>query len=264
MKTNYSTGSTGSVRGMMILAYSAVSYSFFFVTFLYSIGFIGNLWVPRSIDTAPTMPLGTAIAIDLGLLALFAVQHSGMARPAFKRWLTRYLPEAAERSTYVLLSTVCMALLMYYWAPLGGEVWAVGNPTGALVLNGLYLASWGLLLYATFLINHFDLFGLRQAWHAFRNREPEELSFVTPALYRIVRHPLYVGWLGIFWFTPVMTMTHLALALGTTAYILVAIQLEERDLERAHPEYAQYKRKVPALIPSFRRRLHASAEATVA
>ena len=149
---------------------------------------------------------------------------------------------------------------------LSTETWDAGTQATwtARMLNGLYLASWGLLLYATFLINHFDLFGLRQAWHAFRNHEPEELSFVTPALYRIVRHPLYVGWLGIFWFTPVMTMPHLALALGTTAYILVAIQLEERDLERAHPEYAQYKRKVPALIPSFRRRLHASAEATVA
>jgi protein-S-isoprenylcysteine O-methyltransferase Ste14 len=204
--------------------------------------------------------VGTALLIDLGLLTLFAVQHSGMARPAFKRWLTRFIPKAAERSTYVLLSTFCIALLMAYWAPLGGVIWAVESAWAKVTLNGLYLASWGLLLYATFLINHFDLFGLRQVWAAFRKREETELSFVTPALYRIVRHPIYVGWLGIFWFTPVMTVTHALFAIGASAYILVGIQLEERDLERAHPEYSQYKRKVPALIPSFRRRLSKGAQ----
>ncbi len=252
------------MKRLLILTYAVASYGFFFVTFLYAIGFVGNIWVPRSIDSAPTLPLGTAIAVDLALLTLFAVQHSGMARPAFKRWLTRFIPAAVERSTYVLASTLCMALLMYYWAPLGGTIWAAQSAWAVSTLNSLYLASWGLLLYATFLINHFDLFGLAQVWNAYRNHEPKALAFVTPALYRIVRHPIYVGWLGIFWFTPVMTVTHAVFAIGASAYILVGIQLEERDLERAHPEYSQYKRKVPALLPSFKRRLSQAAETTTA
>jgi len=243
-----------------IFLYGVLSYALFFATFLYAIGFIGNVYVPRSIDSAPTGPLGSALLVDLALLTLFAVQHSGMARPAFKRWLTRFIPAAAERSTYVLLSTICLALLMAFWAPLGGIVWETTSTAAAATLTGLYLASWGLLLYSTFLINHFDLFGLRQVWFALRDREMPALSFVTPALYRIVRHPLYVGWLGIFWFTPTMTVTHFVFALGATLYILLGIKLEERDLEAAHPEYSQYKRKVPGLIPSFSRRLRGTAE----
>lgn len=239
-----------------IFIYGVLSYALFFVTFLYSIGFVGNLFVPRSIDAVPTLPLGNALLIDIALLTLFAVQHSGMARPAFKRWLTRFIPEAAERSTYVLLSTACLALLMYFWAPLGGVVWETTNRVAETSLIGLYLASWVLLLYATFLINHFDLFGLRQVWFALRDKKMPELKFVTPALYRIVRHPIYVGWLGIVWFTPTMTVTHLVFAVGATLYILVGIKLEERDLEQAHPEYSQYKRKVPGLIPSMTRRLN--------
>jgi len=244
-----------------IFLYGVLSYVLFFVTFLYSIGFVGNLIVPRSIDSVPTLPLGNALLIDLALLTLFAVQHSGMARPAFKRWLTRYVPEAAERSTYVLLSTACLALLMYFWAPLGGVIWETTSRLAEVSLIGLYLASWVLLLYATFLINHFDLFGLRQVWFALRDRKMPELKFVTPALYRIVRHPIYVGWIGIVWFTPTMTVTHFVFAVGATLYILVGIKLEERDLERAHPEYSQYKRKVPGLIPSMRRRLNRAAPA---
>ena len=242
-----------------IFLYGMLSYALFFVTFLYSIGFIGNLFVPRSIDSEPTLPLATALLVDFGLLALFAVQHSGMARPAFKRWLTRFIPAAAERSTYVLLSTVCLALMMYFWAPLGGVVWQVTSRWAEISLIGLYLSSWVLLLYATFLIDHFDLFGLRQVWYALRDKEMPSLSFVTPALYRIVRHPIYVGWLGIVWFTPTMTATHFVFAVGATLYILVGIKLEERDLENAHPEYSQYKRKVPGLIPSIRRRLKGTA-----
>lgn len=249
------------MKRISIFIYGLVSYALFFATFLYSIGFVGNLFVPRSIDSAPTQPLATALLINLALLTIFAVQHSGMARPAFKRWLTRFIPEAAERSTYVLLSTVCLALLMFYWAPLGGIVWQVQSGWVASTLTGLYLASWGLLLYATFLIDHFDLFGLRQAWFALRDQERPALRFVTPALYRIVRHPIYVGWLGIVWFTPTMTATHFVFAAGATAYILVGIKLEERDLEAAHPEYSQYKRKVPGLIPSINRRLNRTTKA---
>ena len=243
-----------------IFIYGVLSYILFFVTFLYSIGFVGNLIVPRSIDSAPTMPLSNALLINLALLTIFAVQHSGMARPAFKRWLTQFIPAAAERSTYVLLSTICLALLMYFWAPLGGVVWQAASRWAEFSLIGLYLASWVLLLYATFLIDHFDLFGLRQVWYALREKEMPALGFVTPTLYRIIRHPIYVGWLGIVWFTPSMTATHFLFAVGATLYILVGIKLEERDLERAHPEYSQYKRKVPGLIPSMNRRLDRAAD----
>ncbi len=248
------------MKRSLIFLYGVASYAFFFVTFLYAIGFIGNIAVPKSIDSAPTMSLGLSLLVNVGLLTLFAVQHSGMARPAFKRWLTRYIPASAERSTYVLASTICLAVLMWFWAPLGGVIWNVTTHWAAWTLTGFYFASWALLLYATFLIDHFDLFGLRQVFDALRNRETTTQKFVTPTLYRIIRHPIYVGWLGIMWFTPTMTVTHLLFALGSTAYILVGIKLEERDLEEMHPEYAQYKRKVPALIPSFTRRLSRAAE----
>lgn len=247
------------MKRTLILAYGVLTYVFFFVAFIYAIGFIGNIAVPKSLDSAPTDPLVTALAIDAALLALFAVQHSGMARPAFKRWLTRYIPEPAERSTYVLASTACLVLLMAFWSPLGGVVWQAPTEWAAVALQALYLGSWGLLLYATFLIDHFDLFGLRQAWAAFHRRRPGRLQFVTPALYRIVRHPIYVGWIGIFWFTPTMTVSHLVFAVGATAYTLFGMKLEERDLEAMHPEYARYKRKVPALVPSPKRRLESDA-----
>jgi methanethiol S-methyltransferase len=243
------------MKRSLIFIYGVASYAAFFATFLYAIGFIGNIAVPKSIDSAPTLPLAASLLIDLGLLGLFAIQHSGMARPAFKRWLTRFVPQPAERSTYVLASSLCLVLMMGIWAPLGGVVWNATSPLAHWTLTGLYFASWGLLLYVTFLINHFDLFGLRQVAYALLGRDVPTQRFVTPTLYKVVRHPLYVGWLGIFWFTPTMTVTHLLFAVITSAYILVAIQLEERDLALAHPEYAQYRRKVPMLLPSLRRRL---------
>jgi protein-S-isoprenylcysteine O-methyltransferase Ste14 len=248
------------MKRALVFAYGVLSYAFFFVTFLYAIGFIGNIFVPKSIDSAPTATLGTALLVNGLFLAIFAIQHSGMARPAFKRWLTRYIPASAERSTYVLASTVCLALLMYYWVPMGGVIWNVTTNWAALTLTALYLASWLLLLYATFLIDHFDLFGLRQSWFGLRGKEHEGLQFVTPQLYRLIRHPIYLGWLGIMWFTPTMTISHLVFALGSTGYIFVGMALEERDLEKMHPEYAQYKRKVPALFPSLTRRLGREVE----
>jgi protein-S-isoprenylcysteine O-methyltransferase Ste14 len=243
------------MKRYFIFAYGTICYAFFFVTFLYAIGFVGNVAVPKSIDSAPVLPLGISLLTNLGLLSLFAIQHSGMARPAFKRWLTKFIPPETERSTYVLLSTLCMALLMWQWAPLGGVIWNIRNHWGAIAMTTLYFASWALLLYATFLIDHFDLFGLRQVTHALRGKTTPSLDFQTPALYRIVRHPIYVGWLGIFWFTPTMTVTHLVFAAVASAYTVVGMRLEESDLDAMHPEYGQYKRMVPALIPSLRRRL---------
>jgi protein-S-isoprenylcysteine O-methyltransferase Ste14 len=236
---------------ILTLAYGALSYVIFFLTFLYAIGFLGNVVVPKSLDSGATDPWLTALAIDLGLLSLFAVQHSVMARQGFKRLLTRVIPAAAERSTYVLASSLALLLLFWQWRPLGGSVWEVQNEIGRAMLYGGFAFGWTLVLVTTFVINHFDLFGLRQTWRAFRGQPQAPLRFVTPVLYRVVRHPLYVGWLFAFWSTPTMTVTHLLFAVVTTAYILVAIQLEERDLMRAHPEYAEYRRRVPMLVPAW-------------
>jgi protein-S-isoprenylcysteine O-methyltransferase Ste14 len=239
---------------ILTLIYGVCSYVAFFLTFLYAIGFLGDVLVPKALDSGPTGSLGTALLIDMGLLALFAVQHSVMARPAFKQLLTCIVSPAAERSTYVLASSLALILLFWQWQPLGGTVWQIEHPVGRALLYGGFGAGWALVLAATLAINHFDLFGLRQTWRHFRGLPQEPLPFVTPILYRIVRHPLYVGWLLAFWSTPTMTLTHLLFAAVTTAYILVAIQLEERDLMDAHPEYAVYRRRVPMLLPAWRGR----------
>jgi protein-S-isoprenylcysteine O-methyltransferase Ste14 len=234
---------------VVIFVYGVVSYLIFFATFLYAIGFVGNFGVPRTIDGPAEQPLWLALAIDGGLLALFAVQHSVMARPAFKRWWTQRVPEPAERSTYVLFSSVALIVLFACWQPLGGVVWEVTTPIGRTLLNAGFVFGWGLVLVSTFLINHFDLFGLRQVWLYLRGQPYTRLAFGTPGPYRHVRHPLYVGWFFAFWMTPTMTAAHLFFAVMTTAYILIAIQFEERDLEDALPEYAEYKRRVPMLVP---------------
>ena len=232
-----------------ILGYGAVSYLTFFLTFLYAVGFLGNVAVPKSIDAAPQLPWPAALLIDLGLLSLFAVQHSVMARPWFKRRLTRIVPAAAERSTYVLASSVALIVLFWQWQPLGGVVWHLSSPAARMLVQAGFAAGWLLVFVSTFAISHFDLFGLRQSWRGFRGQSQTPLPFATPFLYRIVRHPLYVGWLLTFWSAPTMTVTHLTFALATTAYILVAIQFEERDLIDAHPEYRAYRARVPMLVP---------------
>jgi protein-S-isoprenylcysteine O-methyltransferase Ste14 len=239
--------------------YGAASYAVFFATFLYAIGFVGNLVVPKSMDSPADGPLQTALLIDLGLLALFALQHSVMARPAFKRALTRVVSPVIERSTYVLASSLALILLFWLWRPLGGVVWNVENQLGVALLYSGFAFGWGLVLVTTFVINHFDLFGLRQVWRNMMGQPQQPLQFVLPVLYRIVRHPLYVGWFFAFWCTPTMTVTHLLFAVMTTAYILIAIQLEERDLLNAHPEYAEYRAKVPMLIPFLRRKSHSAS-----
>jgi protein-S-isoprenylcysteine O-methyltransferase Ste14 len=246
---------------LLVFVYGVVSYALFFVTYLYAVGFVGNLVVPKSLDSVPTSPLGTALAINLGLLGLFAVQHSVMARPAFKRLLLRWIPAAAERSTYVLASSLALILLFWQWSPLGGVIWDVQDPAARVVLYAAFGFGWLLVLVTTFLINHFDLFGLRQVWLHLRGREYTSLNFVTPGPYRLVRHPLYLGWLFAFWATPTMTVTHLLFAIMTTGYILVAIQLEERDLVAAHPEYADYRRRVPMIVPLPARRTEAAVDA---
>ena len=234
----------------MILMYGITSYLLFLGVFVYGIGFIGGFVVPTSLDAVPSRPLVQALAVDLGLLSLFAVQHSGMARPAFKRWWTRIVPEAAERSTYVLLSSVAMIVLYVFWQPIGGIVWSVDSDTGRDAVLALYLSGWVLLLYATFLIDHFDLFGLMQVWRQFRGTPHVPPQFHTPGLYRLVRHPIYVGWLIIFWACPVMTIAHLVFALMTTAYILVAIQFEERDLVQTFGgQYLRYRSRTGMLLP---------------
>ena len=234
---------------ILILMYGAVSYAIFFGTFLYAIGFVTGVFVPLTLDGESRMAVGPAVAIDLSLLALFAIQHSVMARRGFKQWFTRFIPQAAERSTYVLASSLALIALFYFWQPIGGVIWKVDDPTGRIVLYALGAFGWALVLVSTFLINHFDLFGLRQVWLHARGKPYRPLPFGTPGLYRVVRHPLYLGWFFAFWATPTMTVAHLVFALATTAYILLAIQLEERDLMRAHPEYGEYRGRVPMVIP---------------
>ena len=233
--------------------YGIVCYAIFFVTFLYAIGFLGDFGVPKSIDSAPIIPLGHALLANVGLLGLFGLQHSAMARPGFKTWWTTIVPKSVERSTYVLFSSLCLIMVFYFWQPLGGTIWHVENPIFRNILYTFFGFGWLLLLASTFLINHFDLFGLRQVYLYLRGKDYTQLQFATPGLYKYVRHPLYVGWLFTFWSTPVMTVAHLVFAVITTAYILVAIQLEERDLITVYGKaYADYRDRVPMLIPFSR------------
>jgi protein-S-isoprenylcysteine O-methyltransferase Ste14 len=231
------------------LLYGVVAYLGFCGVSLYAVGFIGGFITPTSLDGPPTGSLGVALSIDAALIALFALQHSLMARPAFKRWWIRFVPQPVERSTYVMATNLVLLVLFAAWRPIGGVLWATQGG-GRLAVIGAYLLGWAVLFYATWLIDHFDLFGLAQVWRRFANQPYVAPKFHTPGLYRIVRHPIYVGWLIIFWAAPTLTVAHLIFALATTAYILGAIQLEERDLLDAFgSEYAAYRRRTPMLIP---------------
>jgi methanethiol S-methyltransferase len=245
--------------------YGVGAYGLFLATFLYAIAFVGNVGVPHALDGPVVGPWMQSVLIDLGLLGLFAVQHSGMARVGFKKWFTRFVSPAIERSTFVLASSLALLLLITEWRPLGGVIWGVDSAAARIALYGGFVLGWALVLITTFLINHFELFGLQQVWRNLRRHPQTSPPFVMPWLYRFVRHPLYVGFLLAFWCTPTMTAAHLLFAVMTTAYILIAIQLEERDLVRAHPEYASYRRQVPMLIPrlKFGRKGRAPSEASI-
>jgi protein-S-isoprenylcysteine O-methyltransferase Ste14 len=235
------------------LAYAGVVYVAFIATFVYAIGFVGNVAVPRSIDVGPQSPLWEALVVNLALLAVFAVQHSVMARRSFKAWWTRHVPWTVERSTFVLAATLALALLLWQWRPIATPVvWSVTDPVGVTVVWTIFGLGWVVLFVSTFLINHFELFGLQQALGAFTGNEWKPPQFRTPLFYRYVRHPIYVGFLLGFWAAPVMTAGHLLFAIATTGYILIGIWFEERDLVAQFGDrYRAYREQVGMLLPSL-------------
>ena len=236
--------------GIAAFLYGAVSYGICLVALLYAIGFVGNVVVPKGIDTAPAGAMPEALLIDLLLLGLFAVQHSVMARKGFKQWWTRIVPEPIERSTFVLASSLVLALLFWQWRPIAGVLWSAESPALRFVLGALFWLGWAIVLSSTFMINHFDLFGLRQVYLRLKGEPYRPLPFVKVAFYRFIRHPIMLGFLIAFWATPDMSYGHLLFAVATTGYIFIGIWLEERDLRRAHgAEYEAYRREASMLIP---------------
>jgi methanethiol S-methyltransferase len=242
------------MSGIISVLYGAVVYVIFLATFLYAIAFVGNLPAPKTIDSGEPGSLAAALIINTLLLGLFAAQHSVMARPAFKRWWTRFVPHPVERTTYVLLASLAHILLYWQWRPMPQLVWSVTNPAGMAILQAIFWSGWAMVLVSTFLINHFELFGLRQVYARLRGRQLPQPEFKTPSLYKTVRHPLYLGFLLAFWATPSMTVGHLLFAAATTGYILIAIQLEERDLiDSFGDQYRRYRSQVSMLVPLPRR-----------
>jgi methanethiol S-methyltransferase len=240
-----------SIMGFIAAVYGVVCYTVFLGSFLYAIGFIGNLGVPKTIDSGPSPALPEALAVDLLLLGLFAVQHSVMARSGFKAVWTRIVPATVERSTYVLISSLLLALICWKWQSIPMVVWDVSSPEFYAPLLALFVAGWLILLLSTFMINHFDLFGLRQVYLRMRGLEYQPVTYTERAFYKFVRHPLYLGFLIAFWATPHMSAGHLVFSIATTGYILIGIVLEERDLMKSHgTDYAAYRARVPMLFPT--------------
>lgn len=238
----------------LAFAFGVAAYGAFLVTFLYTIGFVADAIVPKTINRGETATIAQALVTDLLLLANFALQHSGMARQPFKRWLIRFVPASIERSTYVLASSLVLILLLWRWQPIPAVIFEVQEPILAGFLRGVSLSGWFIVLLSTFLINHFELFGLQHVWGNLIARKPKLQQFRTPLLYRFVRHPIYLGFIVAFWATPMMTVGHLLFAMMTTAYILVGIRFEERDLTALYGEdYRKYQRQVRRLIPIPRR-----------
>ena len=244
--------------------YGALSYACFFVSFLYAVGFVHNLAVPRSVDVGPAAEPALAVAIDLALLSLFAIQHSVMARQGFKRWWTRIVPKPLERSTYVLFASLILGALCWHWRPLPDLVWQINDPTWRTAVNALAVMGWVILFVSTFLISHFELFGLSQSFRAKRADGEGAPNLRTPGFYRLVRHPIYLGFVIAFWSTPDMTVGHLLFAIGSTGYILLGIALEERDLIRTFGDaYVRYRREVRMLLPLPRLRVRDNSHKTV-
>jgi methanethiol S-methyltransferase len=235
---------------VLFFVYGCLAYLLFLATFLYAVAFVGGFAVPTRLDGPATTEFPRALAIDTALLGVFALQHSVMARPWFKRWWTQIVPWAIERSTYVLAASLALDLLFWQWHPLGGSVWTIDRPALRALIWSIFGFGWLQMLMITFYINHFDLFGLRQVWLHLVGRQYTRVGFATPAPYRFVRHPLYLGFVLAFWAAPTMTAAHLLFAVATTAYIVLAIQFEERDLAREHgTSYEEYRRRVPMLLP---------------
>ncbi|MDH5648183.1 MAG: isoprenylcysteine carboxylmethyltransferase family protein [Gammaproteobacteria bacterium] len=251
------------IKRTLTLTYGVTSYLLFVAVFVYTILFIGNILVTPSLDSAGGTNLVKALLINAGMLGAFALQHSIMARPAFKRVWTKIIPTEIERSTYVLASTLLLGCIVYFWQPLGGIIWQVTNPIAIGAIYTVFAFGWAILFLASFQQNHFDLFGLRQVWLAFLNKPYTYLPFKTPFLYRYTRHPLYVGMMMGLWAAPTMTTAHLVFALLSTGYIFVGAMLEEKDLENVMPEYKQYKKDVPMFLPRPARNLGKKAVATV-
>lgn len=261
---SHSTATTSLTGRVFNFLYGNFSYAIGMFSLVYSGLWMGDILLPTTLDSPRFGSFTQALVINIALIFAFAVQHSVMARPAFKAWFTQFIPTTAERSTYVLVSGIAFLALMYCWQPLGIEIWNVDGIAAALAYTG-YAIGWALLVSATFAVNHFDLFGLRQVWLNLRGIQYTQLPFSESTLYKYSRHPLYVGWLMVIWFTPHMTISHLFFASGLTAYIFGAISLEEKDLKRFHPEYASYQQRVAMLIPGFRRKRRAvKAEPTTA
>ena len=238
------------VGRICVFVYGVIAYVIFLGSFLYAIGFVGNWIVPKSIDSGDEVSFAASLLVNLLLLSLFAGQHSGMARPAFKQWWTKIIPQPVERSTYVLLTSLLLFLLFWQWRPLPQVVWSVNNAVGAVVLQSTFCLGWMVVLTATFMIDHFDLFGLKQTYCYLSNKTQASAPFRTPLLYRYVRHPIMLGFVIAFWATPTMTVGHLLFAAVTTAYILIAIQLEERDLVNVHgDDYRGYQQRTSMLLP---------------
>jgi len=241
------------MRKLLVSLYGIVSYIVFFLSFLYAIGFVGNFIVPKSIDSGEPISIISSLIINLLLLTLFAVQHSVMARPAFKHWFTKLIPEVIERSTYVLLSSLILFLLYWLWQPMTDNIWVVESSIGRIILTSLFWFGWLFVLLSTFMINHFDLFGLRQIYINFKGQEYSELEFRTVGLYKLCRHPIMFGFIIAFWAAPTMTVGHLLFAIVTTAYIFIALQLEEKDLTVFFGDtYKKYQEKVPMVFPFSR------------
>ena len=242
------------MKRYLMISYGAAAYLLFLAAFMYLVGFVGNIWVPRTVDHGLSAPIGQALLVNVLLLGVFAVQHTVMARPAFKRWWTGFVPSSIERSTYVVLSSAVLVLLYWQWRTMPAVIWDVRLPVGRQALWALFWFGWAFALAATFMVSHFDLFGLRQVYLAWRGKPYTHISFHVRLLYRLVRHPLMLGFIIAFWATPTMTTGHLLFSTAITAYILIAVRLEEHDLVATlGDQYRDYRRDVPMLLPRPRR-----------